>query len=147
MAFNVLRLIAVARRLDTELGHEAQAIEVGVLGVARRLRRLRDVFRFDAFDALEDGAQAATRDVAGLFMPVGCSRQDHVRPELPLRVIALDDDEFGVEAFRLTVARALQETVRAGAAGTDVHLNNGDCAVGNDVEAPLSSRLIVVNHD
>ena len=68
---NVLRLVVVARRLDAELAHEAYAVEVGVFGDARLLRRFADVRRLDAASAFEDGAEPARRDVGSLCVSVG----------------------------------------------------------------------------
>ena len=79
-------------------------------------------------------------------MSVGRSGQNHERPEFTLGILALDDNEFRVEAFRLTIVRTFQNSTLADIAGADVHLNDNNRAVRNDVEASLSTCLIVV-HD
>jgi hypothetical protein len=142
---DVLRRIAVACRLDAKLGHEAYAVEVGEFGNARRLRRLADVLRLNAAGAFEDRAQPAPRDVGGLLVPVSRSGYDHERPKLTLGVFTLDDGELGVQAFRLTIPRTLQKSVFAGMAGTKVHLDDDNRAVGDNVEASLSACLIIVH--
>ena len=66
------------------------------------------------------------------------------RPELALGVLALDDGEFDVEAFGVAVLGALQKAVLAGIAGADVHLHDGDRAVGDNVERALFAGSVVV---
>src|SRR6516164_8765659 len=142
----VFRLVLAPCRFDAELAHEAQAVEFGELGVARRLRRFADVLRFDASGALEDRAQAALGDVGGFLVSVSRSGQNHVFPELALGIFALDDNEFRVDHFRLTILRTFQKSTLADIAGADIHLDDDDRAVGNDVETFLSSSLIEI-HD
>jgi hypothetical protein len=60
-------------------------------------------------------------------------------------VLALDDGELDVEHFAPAVFRALEKSVLAGTTGTDIHLCNDDRPVRDDVEAALSTCVIVVH--
>src|SRR5262249_38196837 len=98
---NVLGPVLALCRLDSDLRHEADPIEIAKLGDTRLLRGLRNVLRLDPAPRFQDRTQPALGDIRRLYMAVSGAGEHHKHEEFALDVRTFNYGEFAIEALRL----------------------------------------------
>ena len=150
VAVSVVLAAAVVFRLallDADPGNEAQTVEVAVLHGAALACLRAHVVRLNAARGFDDRPQLSVRNIGSLCVAVGRPGDDHALPQFALSLRPVDDDEFEVEHLAAAVLRALEESIVAGTARTNGHLQGRDCPVGDQLGAALFGRdRIIESH-
>jgi hypothetical protein len=130
--------------LDADLRDETNAVEVRELGRAFCARLRAHIVRLDTACTFQDCPQAAAANLGGLGVTVGCARKDHALPELPSRVLSVDNNELGIEHFASAVLGAFQHSFFASAASAHSELHSCDGVGWDNIEFPLLRGVAII---